>query len=108
MHRLTAIFVALLLTVFVWTGTPAHASENHDCVPVAEMGAQFDGDRDETPCSQSAGTHHHSACGGHQGAAPEATPLPVLMPADAAQLFALDAFWASGRDPERQLRPPIA
>ena len=110
MIRWTHLIGALMLVFMLWTGGTAHAAEGFIPVVVAaETLGHFSGDRDEVPSDQHQGTaHHHSVCGEHQvlacSDAPEtsinhSSTLPPLARRDAGKF---------GRDPDTQLRPPIA
>ena len=110
MSRWTNLVGALLLVLTLWTGTSAHAAERFDCIPVTEQSAEhFDGDRDETPDDPDKGVaHHHTGCNGHQVAtAGDAADLGFSV-RTAGLIGARQDARHSGREPEGQLRPPIA
>ena len=110
MIRWTNLVGALLLVLLVWTGTSAHAAERFDCLPVTEQSAgHFDGDRDEVPTDPDQGVaHHHSGCSGYNIATSGNSVAPSF------SLHSITLFDAShdagkpGREPDGQLRPPIA
>lgn len=110
MPRLTAIVSAMLLVLMLWTGTTVHAAERLDCIEVgAETTGHYDGDPDQTPASSDKGVaHHHTSCGGHQLAAPTDISAAALAPVRRTNLFGDPAAGVPGREPENQLRPPIA
>jgi hypothetical protein len=110
MPRLTAIVSAMLLVLMLWTGTTVHAAERLDCIEVgAETTGHYDGDPDQTPASSDKGVaHHHTSCGGHQLAAPTDFSAAALAPVRRTNLFGDPAAGVPGREPENQLRPPIA
>ena len=110
MQRLTTFFGVLMLVLFIWTGSSAHAAERLDCIPVSsEAPGHFEGDRDQSPAKGEKGVaHHHSGCNGHQYAA-SADALVPLMPTHRTPVAArwIEQYAAS-REPDNQLRPPIA
>ena len=109
MPRLTAIVSAMLLVLMLWTGTTVHAAERLDCITVGtETTGHYDGDPDQTPVSSEGVAHHHTSCGGHQLAAPTDIPAAALAPVRRTNLFGDPAAGVPGREPESQLRPPIA
>ena len=109
MPRLTAIVSAMLLVLMLWTGTTVHAAERLDCITVGtETTGHYDGDPDQTPVSSEGVAHHHTSCGGHQLAAPTDIPAAALAPVRRTNLFGDPAAGVPGREPENQLRPPIA
>ena len=110
MPRLTAIVSAVLLVLMFWTGTTAHAAERLDCITVgSETTGHHDGDSDQSPASSDKGVaHHHTSCGGHQLAAPTDVLAAALNTVRRPQLFGDPAAGVPGREPENQLRPPIA
>lgn len=110
MQRLTILFGALMLAVFVWTASTAHAAERLDCVTVSvEAVGHFDGDGDEAPDSDEKGVaHHHSGCSGHHSATPADQPSPVWANRQAALRRDWNTRGSTDREPDEQLRPPIA
>ena len=110
MKRLTAIFGGLMLVLFVWMGSAAHAAQRFDCIPVSsEAPGHFEGDRDEAPAKGEKGVaHHHSGCSGHQYAAPSAYELPSASQLTASTAVGWNERHATSREPDLDLRPPIA
>ena len=110
MQRLTAIFGGLMLVLFVWTGSAAHAAQRFDCIPVSsEAPGHFEGDRDEAPAKGEKGVaHHHSGCSGHQYAASAGYDLPSAPHQTSSAAIGWNEGHATSREPDQQLRPPIA
>ncbi|QNM83330.1 hypothetical protein H8M03_03005 [Sphingomonas sabuli] len=110
MPRWTHFVGALLLVLTLWTGTSAHAAERFDCIPATEQSAEhFDGDRDQTPDDPEKGVaHHHTGCNGHH-VATSGDGVAFGYSIRTAELGSArhDANHP-GREPEGQLRPPIA
>ena len=109
MQRLAILCGALMLVLTFWTSSAALAAPPVECGPVFSVEtADFEGDRDEAPsCPQPGGAHHHSGCSGHQFAVPGAQLLTVVVIRN-GESFAPEPFWKPGREPNGQLRPPIA
>ena len=110
MHRLLHLLGALALVLTLWTGGTARAAEGYMPIPVAvESAGHFAGDKDEVPSDQHQGVpHHHFACGEHAAAAWSNIPAaPVLQPIGEPGL-ARPRSILSGREPDTQIRPPIA
>lgn len=110
MHRWLHLLGALALVLTLWMGGTARAAEGYIPVDVAaESVGHFAGDKDEVPSDQHQGVpHHHFACGEHAATAwsnvPGATaPEPVSVP----ELGGLNSI-LNGREPDTQIRPPIA
>lgn len=110
MFRWSSLVSALLLVLMVWTGTSAHAAERIDCIPLTEQSAgHFEGDRDEVPSDPDQGVaHHHSGCSGHSIAAPGQYAAIAISFRSTGLVGARRDTERPGRDPEGQLRPPIA
>jgi len=110
MARLTQFIGALLLVLTLWTGTTAHAAERFDCIPATEQSAgHFEGDRDETPDDPDRGVaHHHGGCNGHHVATPGHYALISFSVGSSGLTGARQDAAPPGREPEGQLRPPIA
>ena len=110
MHRWISFLGALMLVLTLWTGGAAHAAERFDCVPAtAEAGAHFDGDEDQAPSAPGQGAaHHHSGCSGHHLAAPVKTAEAPMCHSAAARTFLRNEAAPPSREPDNQLRPPIA
>jgi hypothetical protein len=111
MKRLTTLFGVLTLVLFVWaSSSPAHAAHRVDCIPASSQApGHFEGDRDEAPPMGEMGvSHHHGGCSGHQYAAPADLPLSLSsFVRDPAAGWWIERF-AESREPDRDLRPPIA
>ena len=110
MQRLTTFFGVLMLVLFIWTGSSAHAAERFDCIPVSsEAPGHFEGDRDEAPAKGEKGVaHHHSGCNGHQYAASSGVQLSLVLHQSASTAVGWNERHPTSREPDRQLRPPIA
>lgn len=110
MHRWIHLLGALALVLLLWTGGTARAAEGYVPITVtAESAGHFAGDRDEVPSDQHDSIpHHHFACGEHAAAAWSNGPVPaavqpIRMPVRGRSNLVLD-----GREPDQQIRPPIA
>jgi hypothetical protein len=110
MQRLTTLFGVFMLVLFVWTGSSAHASQRFDCIPVSsEAPGHFEGDRDEAPAKGEKGVvHHHSGCNGHQYAASAGSLIPLIGLQRSSVAPPLEERHVASREPDGQLRPPIA
>lgn len=110
MIRWTHLIGALMLVFMLWTGGTGHASEGYTPVVVAaETLGHFSNDRDEAPSDQHQGTaHHHSMCGEHHAAAWTDIPMEPAQQSISEARFARSVLEVLGREPDRQLRPPIA
>lgn len=110
MLRWTSLLGALLIVLTLWTGGPARASDTDYAVPVAATSiGHFNGDKDEAPSdSHKGGLHHHALCGEHQVAASsDALALATKQPRSGTLMTRAD-IRARVREPDAQLRPPIA
>ena len=109
MLRLINLLTALLLVLMVWTGTAAQASERIDCNPVCELAADGIGsDRDEVPLDPDKSVaHQHTGCGHHI-----AGPILDIVPGPQVRarivVLARQDAGHPGRQPDSDLRPPIA
>lgn len=68
MHRLSALFLCLLLALSLGLGSVAHAAEGVACVDGTEASAleHSDGDADQVQGDgDKAYPHHHGGCHGH-------------------------------------------
>lgn len=109
MHRWLSLVCALAFVLCSWTSSAAYAADAF-CIPAETQSlGHYEGDRDEVPDSKEGGAaHHHTGCSGHQAPAPSTIgklPFPlgaVVVPVPA------DEQRSDGREPENQLRPPIA
>ena len=110
MQRLTTFFGVMMLVLFIWTGSSAHAAERFDCIPVSsEAPGHFEGDRDQAPAKGEKGVaHHHSGCNGHQYGASSGTSIPLLACQRSTVAPPLAEQYPTSREPDGQLRPPIA
>ena len=110
MNRWTSILGALLLVLMLWTGSSARAAERFDCIPMtAEAANHYDGERDQAPTGPDQGVaHHHSCCSGHQIAAPATVATVEIALSERLAPFIWREAGIPGRDPDRQLRPPMA
>jgi hypothetical protein len=110
MQRLTTFFGVMMLVLFIWTGSTAHAAERFDCIPVSsEAPGHFEGDRDQEPSKGEKGVaHHHSGCNGHQYAASSGPLIPLIACQRSTVAPPLVEQHATSREPDGQLRPPIA
>ena len=110
MRRAAQFFGILVLALLLWTGTTARAAEGYAPITVAsETVGHFAGDKDEVPSDEHQGApHHHSICGEYQLAAWDgASAGTIQLPRPALRRpSSHDALL--GREPDGQLRPPIA
>lgn len=99
-----------MLFLTMWGGGLAHAAERSICLPVAsEAAGHFMGDGDEVPADDRQDVaHHHTGCSGHQVAASAGEPTSVSLHKSVSVPPIRSAAGLQGRDPDRQLRPPIA
>ena len=99
-----------MLFLTMWGGGLAHAAERGNCLPVSEESAgHFMGDGDELPADDRQDVaHHHTGCSGHQVAASALEPTAAHRHASATVPPIRSTTGLQGRDPDRQLRPPIA
>ena len=110
MHRWIHLLGALALVLLLWTGGTAHAAERYMPIPVAaETGGHFSGDRDEVPSDEHRGApHHHFTCGEHvAAAASHGAPASIVLSV-ASRAPRRPQSILLGREPDAQLRPPIA
>ena len=110
MRRAAQILGVLVLALMLWTGTSARAAEGYTPITVAsETVGHFAGDKDEVPSDQHQGApHHHSICGEYQLAAWDSPPAGTIEPSRPALRLPLSHDGLLGREPDGQLRPPIA
>ena len=110
MHRWFHLLGALALVLTLWTACPASAADA--CQPVTvstDSAGHFAGDKDEVPSDQHRGApHHHVSCGEHAAAAWRDVAASPLAPQTAAPELARFRSVLSGREPDTQIRPPIA
>jgi hypothetical protein len=69
MHRLSALFLSLMLVLSLGFGSVAHAAEGVKGVelPFAMSIGHVDGDGDQVPADSEKGyPHHHGGCHGHE------------------------------------------
>lgn len=110
MNRWVRLLGALMLVLMLWTAGPARAADVINAVPVAaNVLGHFEGDKDEVPSDEHTGvTHHHSACGEHQIAAWSDVPGAAEIHFSAESVEVLSESLPPNREPDAQLRPPIA
>ena len=109
MTRLTSTLMALMLVLVLWTGVSAHAAERVDVVPAAVELGHFDGDSDHVPADQHDGVAHHHAPCADQHAAAMSDVLRVDGNRAANSCLSPECFSAAlSREPDADLRPPIA
>lgn len=110
MNRWLHLLGALALILTLWTGGTARAAEGYIPVAVAaESVGHFAGDRDEVPSDQHQGVpHHHMACGEHAAAAWNASPMAAIAEPIGKPGSARPRSILNGREPDTQIRPPIA
>ena len=101
---------ALALVLTLWTGGTARAAEDYAPIAVpADTVGHFAGDRDEVPTDQHQGVpHHHFACGEHAAAALNNIPAAARVRSMAATRAPGLHTMPNGREPDTQIRPPIA
>ena len=109
MRRWTNLFGALLLVLFLWTGTAAHADGYLPVAVAGESAAHFDGDEDQVPSDEHhSSPHHHVVCGEHFAvAAADLSGLALAERSRELQVCASESFERL-RQPGNELRPPIA
>lgn len=110
MHRWLHLLGAIALILTFWTGGTARATEGNIPIGVAaESTAHFAGDSDEVPSDQHQGVpHHHSACGEHAASAwSDSLAAAVIEPIREPRVVRRRSI-LSGREPDTQIRPPIA
>ena len=110
MHRWLHLLGALALVLTFWTGGTARAAEGSIPIAVAaESAGHFAGDKDEVPSDQHQGVpHHHFACGEHAAAAWSGIEMAATVDAVGAPAVARPRSILNGREPDTQIRPPIA
>lgn len=109
MRRWTHLFGAILLFLFLWTGTAAYADRYLPVAVAGESATHFDGDKDQVPSDEhNSLPHHHVTCGEHFAVAADSVPS-VAHATGPSQLrvCASDSFEPL-RQPDSELRPPIA
>lgn len=110
MQRLTTFIGVLMLVLFIWTSSSAHAAQRFDCIPASSSApGHFQGDRDEALAKGEKGAaHYHNGCNGHQYAASAAMTLPPFPGLRTSAADGLIERFATSRGPDERLRPPIA
>jgi hypothetical protein len=110
MNRWFHLLGALTLVLLVWTSSSAYAAQRHVPLPaVAESAGHYVGDRDEVPSDEHNGApHHHLACGEHLVAAWADEPAVAIAAPTVAQKCRMSRTSLDGREPDSELRPPIA
>ena len=110
MHRWLHLLGAIALVFTLWTGGTARAAEGYLPIAVAaENAAHFAGDSDEVPSDQHQGVpHHHFACGEHAAAASSGVEMASAVNRADAPVLARRRSIMNGREPDTQIRPPIA
>ena len=109
MHRWKSLLGILMLVLMVWAGTSAHAAEQTDVVAVTAEIGHYEGDGDQVPADQHKGVaHHHAPCADQHAAALSVGPRVHAAPEAHAALLPERQSEASGREPDADLRPPIA
>lgn len=110
MHRWIHLLGALSLVLLLWTGGTARAAEGYIPIAVAaESAGHFAGDKDEVPSDQHQGIpHHHFACGEHAAAAWSDTRAATLAQPIGEPGLGRARSILNGREPDTQIRPPIA
>lgn len=110
MHRWTSFLGALMLVLFIWTSSSAHAAQRFDCIPASSDAAgHFKGDRDEAPAKgEKEVAHHHSGCSSHHLGTAAGQVASLAPSRDGAIGGVWDERAAPSHLPDTQLRPPIA
>ena len=110
MRPLKTLFGTMMLVLMLWAGGVAHAAERVDCIPATAEGAgHYEGDRDQLPSDREQGAkHHHTGCSGHHLAAPARVAEAPMCYSAEARTFPRNETGPPSRDPDNQLRPPIA
>jgi hypothetical protein len=110
MRCLANFFTAMMLVLVLWTGTAVHAAERLECIEVgSEIAVTHEGHKNQPPASTDKSiTHHHTSCGGHSISPPLGVANPQTIIPERPFLDRGPAAGVPGREPENQLRPPIA
>ena len=109
MPRLVALFCAVFLVLSLSTGAAGHAEQRFDCLPTASViDGHFDGDADESSGGGKSAMHHHSGCNGHQLASASASLTAAAYPDRNSIVGRVSLPTPHGREPDGELRPPIA
>lgn len=110
MNRWIHLLGALMLVLMLWTGGTARAAEGYMPIAIsAETIGHFAGDKDQVPSDEHQnGMHHHNLCGEQHVAAFSDVPRDSVEPCTSEPGFARSVLDAPSREPDRQLRPPIA
>lgn len=110
MTRWTSMLGIMMLVLTLWTGGTARATEGYTPIIVsAETIGHFAGDKDQVPSDEHQnGMHHHSLCAEHQLTAPSEVAVNAVAPCTSGPRVAGPVLEVVGREPDRQLRPPIA
>ena len=109
MHRLSALFLCLMLVLSLGFGSIAHATEGVRCVNVTVASSldHSEGDADQVPSDTDKGyPHHHGGCHGHHVGVPlTAAPLSRVSGLSLT-LFASNAAPRPPVSSDAALRPP--
>jgi hypothetical protein len=109
MHRWKSLLGMLMLVLMIWAGTSAHAAERTDAVAVTAEIGHYEGDGDQVPADQHEGVaHHHAPCADQHVGALGTEPSAYAVSGARSALLPERQSNAPGREPEADLRPPIA
>lgn len=110
MNRWLHLFGALALVLLLWTGGPAYAGERQLPIAVAaDSAGHFAGDKDEVPSDQHQGApHHHFSCGEHAAAPWKSERVAAIQEPVSCEAPGQPSSALEGREPDRDIRPPIA
>jgi hypothetical protein len=113
MHRLSALFLCLILALSLGLGSAARATEGDPCIEVAaaaaaELGHSV-GDADQVPADGGKGyPHHHGGCHGHCVGVPVTTDAVTPFSAASMVPLAFDQRRLARGVADPALRPPQA
>lgn len=111
MHRLSALFLCLMLALSLGLGSAARATEGDACIEVtaaAELGHVAD-DADQVPADSEKGyPHHHAGCHGHCVGLPLTTESAASHAAASMPREGFDESRLARGSAHPALRPPIA
>lgn len=110
MARLNDFLAAFALVLLVWTGVPAHAAQTFDCDGIScDSGARSGGSSDEAPATgQTCKCTNAACCHAPQFFASLDKDMVRSPSRTTALPVAPDEQSTAGREPDGQLRPPIA
>lgn len=111
MHRLSALFLSLILALSLGFGSVAHAAEGGGGVEISAATSidHVNGDGDQVPADSEKGyPHHHGGCHGHDTGVPMTSDALAIVAGLRATLSAWDNGPAALAPSDPALRPPQA